>query len=106
MGTPIDIRKVKQYLNPENTLVQNFVLLSSINSTNEYAKQHADSHGTVILAEKQTAGKGRLGRKWIAPAGSSVLMSVVIFPEDRVTSQVLNLAAGSVVAEALESIFS
>ena len=36
--------------------------------------------GTVILADEQTAGRGQYGRRWLAPAGSSALLSVLIFP--------------------------
>ena len=36
--------------------------------------------GTVLLAEAQTAGRGRLGRDWSAPAGSSLLCSVLLRP--------------------------
>jgi BirA family biotin operon repressor/biotin-[acetyl-CoA-carboxylase] ligase len=36
--------------------------------------------GLVILTDEQTAGRGQYGRHWLAPPGSSVLMSVVLFP--------------------------
>lgn len=35
-------------------------------------------HGTLITADAQTAGRGRMGRRWSAPAGSSLLMSLVL----------------------------
>lgn len=38
--------------------------------------------GTVLLVELQTAGRGRLGRSWQAPAGSSLMMSVLLRPRD------------------------
>jgi BirA family biotin operon repressor/biotin-[acetyl-CoA-carboxylase] ligase len=37
-------------------------------------------HGTLVTADEQSAGRGRADRTWIAPAGSSVLMSVVLRP--------------------------
>ncbi|MEO6811511.1 MAG: biotin--[acetyl-CoA-carboxylase] ligase [Isosphaeraceae bacterium] len=52
-------------------------------STNDLAARAAGSlanDGLVILAEEQTAGRGRRGRAWSAPAQSSVLMSVLLFP--------------------------
>jgi BirA family biotin operon repressor/biotin-[acetyl-CoA-carboxylase] ligase len=52
-------------------------------STNDLAAQAAGSEsndGLVVLAEEQTAGRGRLGRSWTAPPRSSILMSVLIFP--------------------------
>ncbi|MCI0683705.1 MAG: biotin--[acetyl-CoA-carboxylase] ligase [Gemmataceae bacterium] len=38
------------------------------------------NHGLVIVADEQTAGRGQYGRTWQAPPGSSVLMSVLLFP--------------------------
>jgi BirA family biotin operon repressor/biotin-[acetyl-CoA-carboxylase] ligase len=54
-----------------------------IDSTNRYlieqAKQGAHE-GTVAVADHQTAGRGRLGRTWLAPPGSSLLLSVLLRP--------------------------
>lgn len=50
-------------------------------STNERAKVLARAgapHGTLVTADEQTAGRGRQGRSWVAPAGSAVLMSLVL----------------------------
>lgn len=52
-----------------------------IGSTNAHARALATAgatHGTVVTATEQSAGRGRAHRRWEAPAGSSVLMSVVI----------------------------
>ena len=52
-------------------------------STNEWAKQlsrQGAPHGTLAAAEFQSAGKGRLGRIWKAPEGSSVMMSLLLRP--------------------------
>lgn len=56
---------------------------SRLGSTNDTAAAAAGSQandGLVVLAEEQTAGRGRLGRSWQAPRGSSILMSVLLFP--------------------------
>ena len=47
------------------------VHLKEVDSTNTYAADHFDSleDGTLVLAEKQTAGHGRLGRRWASPEG-------------------------------------
>jgi BirA family biotin operon repressor/biotin-[acetyl-CoA-carboxylase] ligase len=53
-------------------------------STNDLAARAGSSSsndGLVVLAEEQTAGRGRRGRSWTAPPFSSILMSVVLFPE-------------------------
>jgi BirA family biotin operon repressor/biotin-[acetyl-CoA-carboxylase] ligase len=52
-------------------------------STNDLASRagtSAANDGLVVLAEEQTAGRGRLGRSWVSPARSSILMSVLLFP--------------------------
>jgi BirA family transcriptional regulator, biotin operon repressor / biotin---[acetyl-CoA-carboxylase] ligase len=69
-------------------------------STNERARELATAgapHGTLVTADEQRAGRGRQGRAWSAPAGSAVLMSVVL----RDVSETLPLAAAVAVCEAL-----
>jgi BirA family transcriptional regulator, biotin operon repressor / biotin---[acetyl-CoA-carboxylase] ligase len=39
-----------------------------------------DAEGTVALADEQTEGRGRLGRRWHAPAGTSILCSILLRP--------------------------
>lgn len=54
-----------------------------LDSTNTRAMSFAHDlahHGLVVLADEQTAGRGQYGRSWQAPSGSSVLMSVLLFP--------------------------
>jgi BirA family transcriptional regulator, biotin operon repressor / biotin---[acetyl-CoA-carboxylase] ligase len=56
------------------------VHLRLTDSTNERAKELALSgapHGTIVTADEQSAGRGRQGRVWTAPARSAVLMSLV-----------------------------
>jgi BirA family biotin operon repressor/biotin-[acetyl-CoA-carboxylase] ligase len=50
-------------------------------STNERARELAVAgapHGTLVTAAEQTAGRGRQGRRWSAPAGSALLMSLLL----------------------------
>ena len=52
-----------------------------IGSTNDRARELALAgapHGTLVTASEQSAGRGRQGRSWAAPAGSSLLMSLLI----------------------------
>ncbi|HJU01219.1 MAG TPA: biotin--[acetyl-CoA-carboxylase] ligase, partial [Actinomycetes bacterium] len=39
-----------------------------------------EPEGATVVAEEQTEGRGRLGRVWVAPPGSSLLLSVVLRP--------------------------
>ncbi|MBS3922420.1 MAG: biotin--[acetyl-CoA-carboxylase] ligase [Nitrosarchaeum sp.] len=54
----------------------------SVDSTQNQAMKMASEaiHGTLIIAEKQTSGKGRLGRKWISPKGG-IWLSIVLHPK-------------------------
>ena len=57
-------------------------------------------HGTAVLAEAQTAGKGRLGRAWESPPGSALLLSILIRrPLPAVRVPLLCLGAATVVAQ-------
>lgn len=50
-------------------------------STNERARELALAgapHGTLVTASEQTAGRGRQGRRWSSPAGSALLMSLLL----------------------------
>jgi BirA family biotin operon repressor/biotin-[acetyl-CoA-carboxylase] ligase len=56
----------------------------TIDSTNRYLLDQARAgapDGVVAVADHQTAGRGRLGRRWEAPAGANLLMSVLLRPE-------------------------
>ena len=62
------------------------IRLDTVDSTNTYAKQLAKQgapHGTVILADHQTVGRGRLGRSFSSPAGMGIYCSVILRPECR-----------------------
>ena len=53
-------------------------------STNERAKEHFKenaSHGTLVVADSQTGGKGRRGREWASPKGEAVYMSLLLKPD-------------------------
>jgi BirA family biotin operon repressor/biotin-[acetyl-CoA-carboxylase] ligase len=73
------------------------VHLRRTGSTNERARQLAAAgapHGTLVTAGEQTAGRGRQGRTWSAPAGKALLCSLVL----RDPPRLLPLAAGVAVA--------
>ena len=72
-------------------------------STNERARELALAgapHGTLVTADEQTAGRGRQGRSWVAPARSAVTMSVVLRDLDE-RHAAIPLAAAVAVCEAL-----
>lgn len=62
----------------------NIIYFLETDSTNTQAKRLGDegaAHGTLAVAEKQTGGKGRRGRRWESPAGSSIYMSILLRPD-------------------------
>lgn len=79
--------------------------LQTVDSTNRYARalaQQGAPHGTLVLADEQTAGRGRRGRGWISPAGEGVFMSLILRPQAH-PSQVarLSLLTALAVAEGI-----
>jgi BirA family biotin operon repressor/biotin-[acetyl-CoA-carboxylase] ligase len=84
------------------------VYFDEIGSTNSEAKRLAlqgAAEGTVVAAGFQTGGRGRLGREWVAPRGSSLLISVVLRPElePRGVQQV-TMVCGLAAVEAIEAV--
>ena len=62
----------------------NIIYFESLDSTNTKVRELAHQgakEGTVVVAEKQTAGKGRRGRSWESPAGTNIYMSVLLRPQ-------------------------
>lgn len=57
----------------------------SVGSTNdlaiEWANQNAP-HLSIVIADEQTAGRGRLNRKWLTPKGTALALSVILRPEE------------------------
>lgn len=77
-------------------------------STNNWVKnlsRQGAPHGTLAAAEFQSAGKGRMGRVWKAPEGSSVMMSLLLRPDfDPQYASMLTLVMGLSVAQAVEDL--
>ena len=88
-----------------------------VGSTNDVAAQLAAAgaaHGTVVIAEAQTSGRGRFGRAWFSPPGAGLYVSVVLRPGGGASppaagsppggsaGSLLTLMAGVAVAEGVE----
>jgi BirA family biotin operon repressor/biotin-[acetyl-CoA-carboxylase] ligase len=58
--------------------------------------------GALVVADHQTAGRGRFGRSWDAPAGTALLFSLLLKPPHDRHAPELSLVAGIAVADALE----
>jgi BirA family transcriptional regulator, biotin operon repressor / biotin---[acetyl-CoA-carboxylase] ligase len=74
-------------------------------STNDRAAAAAENgapEGSLVLADTQTAGRGRRGRSWCSPPGAGLYASVVLRPEPRVISLV-TIAAGVALADGIRA---
>ena len=106
----ISIPGIKLLLSEKGQLyADNIHIYKSLESTNKTAKELAIAgaeHGTVVIADCQTMGRGRYSRKFFSPSGGGLYMSIVLRPEvlhfENPTS-VTAFAAVSV-CEAIESI--
>lgn len=83
-------------------------IFETLDSTNNKAKDMALKgalHGTVVIAEAQTAGKGRLGRSFVSPQGSGIYMSMVLRIGSDISKAVLITTAAAVsVCKAVRSV--
>lgn len=84
------------------------IILSEVDSTNNYAKKLSASgavNGTAVISDYQTAGKGRMGRSFFSPKGAGLYMSIIIRPDiDMLSAQLITSCTAVAVAEAIEKL--
>ena len=80
-------------------------LFQSLGSTNKYLREQAeksDCSGSVVLAERQTSGRGRRGKTWVSPFAANIYMSILWdFEQGAQALEGLSLAVGVAVRRAL-----
>lgn len=86
-------------------------LVEVTSSTNSLLKAEAEAglaqEGTVIMAEHQTSGKGRLERSWEAPPGKALLLSILLYPRSKPEwSQLIGLMISLAVFDSLQQFFA
>jgi BirA family biotin operon repressor/biotin-[acetyl-CoA-carboxylase] ligase len=87
------------------TRVRWFVEVDSTNRCALDAARDDEPEGLVVVADLQTAGRGRLGRRWVAPPGASLLASVLVRPDLPVEHlHVLTAASALAAAEAVDTV--
>jgi BirA family biotin operon repressor/biotin-[acetyl-CoA-carboxylase] ligase len=87
-------------------LGRNLLYLGTTSSTQDVARAEAERGGpvgTAVLAEEQPAGRGRLGRAWVSPAGKNIYVTLVMRPPAP-KLRVLSIVSPLAIAEALEGI--
>ena len=70
---------------PPGGACRSVVFFKEIGSTNDEAKNLARKgagHGSVVVADSQTAGRGRLGRTWFSPPGAGLWVSLILRPSN------------------------
>ena len=86
--------------------VPRVVLFDEVTSTLDIAHPLAREgapEGTLILAERQTAGRGRSGRAWASAQGAGIWSTLIARPTDEAALDVLSLRVGLAMARALEA---
>lgn len=84
------------------------IILRQTSSTNDVCWQAAEAgaDGLVVLADEQSAGRGRRGQRWVAKAGQSILLSILLHPvtESSAPLDAMTLLLGLACAEAVEEV--
>jgi BirA family biotin operon repressor/biotin-[acetyl-CoA-carboxylase] ligase len=90
------------------TLGRHAVVLDTVDSTNLEVRRLLDkgsSEGEVVIADRQTLGRGRRGRHWVSEAGCGLWMSFAAKPRvPPAQTQQMTLAAGVAVCRAIEAV--
>lgn len=111
LSEPLELLDPARFLGALSHLAQAHIarleILDDIDSTNAHllAAGHAGApSGTLCLAERQSAGRGRRGRTWVSPYGANLYLSLLWrFPQGPGHLGGLSLAAGAALAQALEA---
>jgi len=92
---------------PDSIFTEHVYYFPLIGSTNAYAKelaQQGGAEGSLVIAEKQTKGQGRMGRQWYSPSYKNLLFSIIFRPPfsiDRVFS--LNMLTALALVDAIHN---
>ncbi|WP_113672429.1 biotin--[acetyl-CoA-carboxylase] ligase [Vallitalea guaymasensis] len=109
LSSPDILNSEELHYNLNTEIIGNKIInFDKLDSTNQQAKKLAlegASNGTVVIAEEQTAGKGRRGKMWVSPPGTGIWMSAIlrpsVMPEN---ASMLTLVAGLAVCKAVREI--
>lgn len=108
----ISIQGIKPFLSEKSQVYASQIqIYGSLESTNKTAKEMAVAgavHGTVVISDGQTMGRGRYSRSFFSPSGGGLYMSIVLRPEGLHFENPTTVTAFAAVSvcEAIESISS
>ena len=106
---PLHANRISTSLSDATAAVLMVDVRDTVGSTNDVVRAFADvrsCHGLVVMAEEQTAGRGRRGRSWHSPAGANLYCSLGWRFEltlERLSG--LSLAVGAMLAEAITEMY-
>lgn len=103
----LNLERVEERLTT-GTIGRRIVYLTSTSSTQDVARREAEdgaAEGTAVIAEEQSAGRGRLGRSWVSPAGKNIYLTIVLRP-DLARLRTLGMAAPLAVLRAVKAVTS
>ena len=79
-----------------------------VDSTNTWGKRLAEEgapHGTLVVADEQTQGRGRRGRSWQSPKGTNISMTLILRPDlEPARASMLTIVMGLSVAQGLKEL--
>ena len=103
---------IQTHINPEFRSItkDSIYVFDVIDSTNTHAKkliteQLSPKHGTIILAEKQTEGRGRLGRTFYSPSQSGIYMSI-IYNINNLDPMLITALSAVAITNAIQEVYS
>lgn len=94
----LSAQSIGQFLNA-NLYISVEKCVTSTNTVLKEKATHGAAHGTVLIAEEQTAGKGRMGKSFYSPSGTGIYLSVLLRP-DIPAQEALFLTTSAAVATA------
>lgn len=100
--------EIKSEINGCEWFAGDIYFYHEIGSTNDECKKLAEEgakHGTLVVAEKQTKGKGRRGRSWESPKGTGIWMTLLLRPDiEPYNSSGLTLVTAMAINKAVQEI--
>ena len=80
----MEISEIRKHLSAE-TVGEKLLVFDEVGSTNDVLREltgeGSAADGTVVVSDSQTAGRGRLGRKWVSPRGVNLYLSALFRPD-------------------------
>ena len=92
--------RILSHLPPDHPWGQNLIFFDCTDSTNTRARELARNGapaGTVLIADRQTGGRGRMGRSFHSPGGVGLYLSVILRPQCRAT-ELMHLTCAAAIA--------